>query len=422
MRALTRALAALVVGASSLVLVVSPAPAQEGGPVLPRAEAQATALRLSLFGNELVLSGADTAADAAPGAAAHGTGALLATTGFGQSSATADAANPSAGSEDPTCSDLSLPDGIPLPVGVITACSAAQASVSEGAGSAAAQGLAADISVLSTEDSPLPIDEVTGTVLAPILDLLGQAPLPEQLDQLTTVLQLALEGDITVLAIEAGATDATSTASSGAASATATAEGATITILDRSILGPVATIVIGRSVATATYEGDDISAEHVTAPVTIQFGVDVATILGAPTAPIPVPPGQSIDLPLPAPLTSRVIVAGGEDTETATLARSLAANIRVELATGLPGGGVVLAVSDAAAAVERPPAEDTTVTTPQARPPAARPQPAAPVATPRQALPRTGGDGSWLAVSVLLGVGAGLSALGYRRLRSTRPA
>lgn len=420
MRAIPRALAALAVGASTLALVASPGPAQEGDTVVPRAEAQATALRVSLFGNELVLSGADTAANAAPAASAAGTGALLATTGFGQTSATADQSTPSAGSEEPTCSDLSLPDSVPLPVGIITACSAAQASVSEGAGSAAAQGQAADISVLSTADSPVPIEEVTETVLTPVLELLGQAPLPEQLDQLTALLQLALEGDITLLAIEAGTTDATSTASSSSATATASAEGATVTILDRSVLGPVATITIGRSVATATYEGDEVSAEHVTAPVTIEFGADVAAILGAPAAPIPVPPGQSVDLPLPAPLTSKIIVAGGEDTETDTVARSLAANIRLELGTGLPGGGVVLAVADAAAAVERPAEAPVEPNVPQAQQPVDLPDAQRP--TPRQALPRTGGDGRWVPVSVLLVVGATVSALTYRRLRLDRSA
>lgn len=416
MRVLPRALAAVAVAAASFAAVATPGQAQEGETVVPRAEAQATALRVSLFGNELIVSGADTAANSAPGAAATGTGALLADVGFGQTTATADAGTPTAGSDEPTCSDLSLPADIPLPVGVVTACSAAQASVSEGAGSAAAQGQAADISVLSTADSPLPIEDVTDAVLNPILDLIGEAPLPEQLDQLTTLLQLALEGDITVLSIEAGTTEATSTASATSASASATAEGATITILDRSVLGPVATITIGQSVATATYDGTGISADHVTAPVSIQFGVDVAAILGSTSAPIPVPPGQVVDLPLPPPLTSKIIVAGGEDSETETVGRSVAANIRLELGTGLPGGGIVLAVADAAAAVERPAVEELPETTVDV--PTTQPSAVLPASVEREALPRTGGDGRWLPVSVLLGVAATLSALGYRRLRS----
>lgn len=417
MRVLPRALAAVAVATASVVAVSTPASTQEGETVVPRSEAQATALRVSLFGNELVVSGADTAANSAPAASATGTGALLADVGFGQTSATADSDTPTAGSDDPTCSDLSLPADVPLPVDVVTACSAAQASVSEGAGSAAAQGQAADISVLSTADSPLPIEDVTDAVLDPILDIIGEAPLPEQLDQLTTLLQLALEGDITVLAIEAGTTEATSTASATTASASATAEGATITILDRSILGPVATIRIGQSVATATYDGTGVSADHVTAPVSIQFGVDVAAILGSTSAPIPVPPGQVVDLPLPPPLTSKIIVAGGEDEESETVARSVAANIRLELGTGLPGGGVVLAVADAAAAVERPPVEE--LPQEQVTVPSTLPATVLPAQIERDALPRTGGDGRWLPISVLLGVGATVTALAYRRLRPT---
>lgn len=416
MRVLPRVTAALAVG--SVLVLTSPAVGaqEEATVVVPRAEAQATALRVSLFGNELVLSGADAESSSAPAAAATGTGALLATTGFGQTSASADAATPTSGSEEPTCSDLSLPAEVPLPVDVITACSASQASVGEGQGTAAAQGQAADISVLSTADSPIPIDEVTDAVVAPILELLGSAPLPEQLDQLTLLLELALEGDITVLSVEAGTTDATTTASAGAASATSTAEGATITLLDRSILGPVLTITVGRSSATATYDGTDLSAEHVVAPVSFQFGVDVAAVLGAPTTPIPVPPGQSVDLPLPAPLTSKITVVGGEDEVGDTTARSTAANLRIDLATGLPGGGVVLAAADAAAAVERPPVE---APPPAAVPPVDPPQvaPAAAPAPARQALPRTGGDGRWISIGVLLAVGATATGLAVRRLR-----
>ena len=47
--------------------------------------------------------------------------ALMGDQGFGQTTATADADTPTAGSDEPTCSDLSLPDDVPLPVDVTTA-------------------------------------------------------------------------------------------------------------------------------------------------------------------------------------------------------------------------------------------------------------------------------------------------------------
>ena len=101
MRVLSRVPAAIAVGAV-LVLSAPSVGAQDATVVVPRAEAQATALRVSLFGNELVIAGADAASSSAPTAAATGTGALLATTGFGQTSARADSATPIPGPRRPT--------------------------------------------------------------------------------------------------------------------------------------------------------------------------------------------------------------------------------------------------------------------------------------------------------------------------------
>ncbi|WCO66501.1 hypothetical protein PO878_18550 [Iamia majanohamensis] len=416
MRAIPRALTATALGVA-LVLGGGPGGAQEAeGPVVPRAEAEATALRVSLFGNELVVSSAASSADAVPSATADGTGAFLGTQGFGQTSAQAGPTTPTAGGDEPVCSPLSLPADVPLPVDAVTACSTARADAGADAATGTASGLAADISVLSTADSPVPVEEVTDTVVTPLLALLGgQAPLPEQLTGLTALLQQALEGDVTVLALEAGATTSTSTAATGSSSATSAAEGLVVTVLDRSVLGPVLTITVGRSEATATYEDGTLAADHVTAPVSFQLGADVAAVLGAPTTPIPVPEGQTVDLPLPAPLTSRITVAGGQDEVGETTARSTSSNIRLDLGTGLPGGGVVVAVADAAAAVEGPPA--VVEETPPAAPPAAEPPPA-PAPTPeRNALPRTGGDGGWVPVTALLLLGAGVVVVGLRRTR-----
>ncbi len=409
MSAIPRALVALAV-ASTFSLVGSPGGAQEdGGVVVPRAEAQASALRVSLFGNELIVGDTDSAASSGPSATANGTGAALATTAFGESSATADASTPTAGSDTPVCSDLTLPADVPLPITVSAACSTSQATAAEGAGSGSAQADGFEI-VVNLGASPIDLGEITDSVVDPILELLGSAPLPaDDLDQLEILLDLALDGTVPVLRIASGSTDATSTASATAASATSSAEGATIEILG----GIAATINIGRSVATATYEGDELTAEHVVAPVTITPGAALVQALGLPATPIPVPPGQTVDLPLPDPLTSRITVADGEDAISDTTATSTAANVRLDLGTGLPDGGVVFAVADAAAAVERPAAQ------PAPTPPPADPPVVSPASTPpaRQALPRTGGDGRWLSIGVLLAVGASVTFLALRRTR-----
>lgn len=408
MRALPRVLAALVVAAASSFVAV-PGGAQEGTVGVPRSEAQASAVRVSLFGNELIVGAAGSSASSAPSAAAEGTGARLATTGFGESSAAADATTPTSGSETPTCSDLSLPSDVPLPVTVTTACSASQATAAEGAGSGTARAEAFEV-VVGLGAAPIDLGAVTEQVVDPILELLGQAPLPvDDLEQLGVLLDLALDGTVPIVRLASGVTDATSTASGTAASASASAEGAIIEILG----GIAATITIGRSVATATYEGDQLTAEHVVAPVTITPGAALVEALGLPATPIPVPPGQTVALPLPDPLTSTITVADGQDEIGDTTARSTAANVRLDLATGLPGGGVVLAAADTAAAVERPAAQPT-ATVPPTEPPVVSPASTPPA---REALPRTGGDGRWISIGVLLAVAASVSVLALRRTR-----
>ncbi|QYG94666.1 hypothetical protein HC251_20995 [Iamia sp. SCSIO 61187] len=419
MRAIPRALAALGV-ASALTLGAVPGSAQEDTVVVPRAEAQAATLRVSLFGQQLVIGAVETAASSAPTGSAGGVGALLGPQAFGESSASADADTPTSGSEEPTCGELPLPD-IPVPVdisapsGLSPLCSASQASASEGAGtgSAQAQPLTIDVNVA---DLPLPpeLGDVTDQVVAPILDLLGQAPLPvEELGLLQTALELILDGAVSIVTIESGPTEATSTASGTAASGTATAEGLVVRILD----GLAATITVGGSTATATYSDGTLTAQHVAAPVTVEFGAPLVAA-GLPGGPIAVPPGQTVQLPLPPPLDARIVVASGEDEVGETTARSSAAAVRLDLLTGLPEaqGGIVLAASDAAAAVERPAEEPVAPpAAPPADPPAAAPAPPA----SRAALPRTGGEGGWVPVGVLLGVGAGITVLVLRRTRTS---
>lgn len=421
MRAIPRALTATLAG-TLLVLLSSPVGAQEGGEVpAPRAEAQATALRMSLFGQEVVVSAADAAADAGPTGTAQGSGAFLATTGFGQSEAVADASTPTSGSTEPTCSDLTLPPEVPLPVGAITACSTAQATAAEGQGSATATGLAADIDAGSSadlEELGLPIDELDESLIDPLLELIGEVPLPGELAQIDILLDTLLDNPLTLATIQAGATEATSTASASTASATATSEGLRIDLLDSSVLGPLATIVVGQSTATATFEGGAATAAHVVAPVTVELGIALATALGTSEIEIPVPEGQVIDLPLPPPLQSRITVSGGTDTRDGVNASSTADAVRLDLFTGLTGGGVVIAASDTAAAVEGVAVQDSPPVEPAGPPTEVRPS----GPTERGALPRTGGDGRWVPVGVLMAVAAGVALVTLRRSRTAPEA
>lgn len=422
MRAIPRILTFTAMGAA-LVLLPPPVGAQEGdGATAPRAEALATALRANFFGQEVIFSSADSQADSGPSGSAEGIGALLADTGFGQSDAAADAATPTAGSPEPTCSELTLPDSAPVPIGGIVACSAAQATAAEGQGSSTASGLAADIEVGNTADLEalgLPTDDLNETLIDPLLDLIGEVPLPGELALIDDLLATLLANPLTLATIQAGTTEATTTASNGASSASATSQGVRIELLDSSVLGPLATIVIGESSATATFEDGEARAAHALAPVTVELGIALATALGTSELTIPVPEGQVIDLPLPAPLQSRIAVSGGTDTVDGVTAESTGGTVRLDLFTGLPGGGIVLAASDTAAAVDGVVVESGPPTQTPTDPPT-QVQPEGPVdRAPRGALPRTGGDGRWIPIGVLMAVGAGMALLALRRTRST---
>ena len=176
------------------------------------------------------------------------------------------------------------------------------------------------------------------------------------------------------------------------------------------------TIEIGTSsaevVADAASGGTTPTVEGAVVRVTIAG--DIAALLpeGVPN-PIELAPGQTIDIPLPDPLASRITAPHTATSTTADGAqRAEASAVGVDLFTGLPDGGVALAVgavaSEAAAAA---PAQ-----APEA--PTAAPDPGAGTSGP-EALARTGGDGSLLLPVVLGGVSvAGLAAA--RRAR--RPA
>jgi hypothetical protein len=123
--------------------------------------------------------------------------------------------------------------------------------------------------------------------------------------------------------------------------------------------------------------------------------------------------GQDVKLPLPDPLASEIIASSGSTTTTKDGASAAAASLELKLFTGLPGGGIDLAVSDANAAVSGGAAVKVSATRPAPKPAA---PPGAPAA-PAQQLAYTG-DNPWRPVigAFLLVVAVG----GFEVIRRSR--
>ena len=143
-------------------------------------------------------------------------------------------------------------------------------------------------------------------------------------------------------------------------------------------------------------------------------------------APVPtLTPEQAAVVERAATGTGHLVVVGVPGSGKTTVALAIAARA---VAHGMDPARLLLLAPTrqaaarlrdrVAAAVERPAA------VPEPAPAAEVPEPTpeAPQALPerveRAALPRTGGDGRWVPVAVLLGVGAALTGVAGRRLRS----
>jgi hypothetical protein len=418
-----RRIAFVAAGAALAAAVTVPAagaaPGKQAAADTYSAEAESSALRLVLFGQQISIGASGADIDSPSKAHAKGQGALVVTQSFGATEATADTEGENAGSDTPTCSDLALPPAIPVPITATSACSTSQAAVTADGPSATATGSAFELSAAGTPQlAALPIGAVTGQLVGALQPILGQIPVPAApvVDQITTLLQDALAGNgVTILRVKAGDSAATSGATDHDVTAGHQATGVTVTVLERDGLNlpPVLTIEAGETTTKVTRDRTTgaVTAEQTAVPARVTVASDIATLLQLPQNSFEVPPGQAIDLPLPPPLQSSITVSAGKTTKGDGTATAESAAVDLNLLQGLPQGGVQLALSAGSAAVagDIPAVSPTSVAAP---PPAVAPE----------SLPRTGveqGRLTLLALSLALAA-VGIGALVVRSGRRSR--
>lgn len=423
----SRRLAAAIAAASVVGALVGVAPASAADtPERFVGSAAGRALDISLLTQELAFGDATGRVTSALDPTAKAAGQLLPSL-VGATSASASVTEPGPVNSGEKCGLPALPAplGDVLDLGV--ACSTSAAGVVDGLASSASNGYVASLGVdassilgqLPLDDvlSQVPIDQLADelqTALAPITGPLADAT---GLDVDTTVdtVQDLLDELLSVQALDVSLGKATTSVVTEAAKLTSigTAEGATIKVLPLTeALGgvPLATITVGASKATATY---DRSLGKATAlPSASLVKVELAPALGLPAAvsSIDIAPGQTVTILEGTPLQSTITVADGKVQNLADGGvKAVADGVSVELLQGLGAssptafdGGVALRLAHSEAVVAGAPA----VVTP------------APVVAGVTALPRTGGT-PWVP---LAGIGLLAIALLGRRasVRSAR--
>lgn len=430
--------------AGALLLAASFAPTASAAPPAAdtyAAEADASALLVNLFGQQLTVGAANTTVTSPDLATAKGSGALLVSQEFGGSEAAATGAGAADGSATPSCSPLTLPESVPL-LDLSAACSSAIAAVTDAGGDATATGQALHLSLggdplVQPILDQLPIPVITEALLSGLgglLDTVLPVPTEEVVDELNTLLNDALTGNgVSLLTVDAGGSESRSTSTADAVSASSVAKGAVIKVVDRggSTFGlqPVLTIEAGTSTTKVTRDrsSGETTAEETAVPLRITVADDIAFLLQLPENTIEVPEGQQVDLPLPAPLTSSIKLSGGSTKELGDGASAESGTVELNLLQGV-NGGVRVALSTGSASVvgtkaptgpTTPPQGPTTTVARPGGPPAATPPPA-----PRTTLPRTGINDDRrqeLMIGLLLSAGA-LGALVVRSSRRSRSA
>lgn len=398
-----------------LTALAMPAGAQTTTQPTYKVSAKATGLDLQVLGQGITLGFSHSEAGSDPVANATGVGLLLPGLGNqGELNASATADGQSNGTPAPgVCGPLSLPPDVPL-IDLSTACSSAVASISGGVPSSIATAQVASIDVNALDVlKQLPLSDIT-TQVQPLLDGLKQVF--DQLDTtgidantlISTLLQaLNQSGDI--VRVTLGPTSASATGEGGSpsvASALASAQGTVVELLPRDLLNlaPVVKIEVGAA-------SNSISVNRDNGEATVQFDPALVKITLAPDIaaalpdqfpnPISLAPGQNICLPLPPPLQSCIIVGAGSQTKLDDgTTHAEAAGVSLQLATGLPGGGVQLSLANTV--VE---GRAVGVEAERQAPPAEEPP-----------LARTGGSTDAALVGVLLA----LAAVAYLLNRSTR--
>ena len=424
-----RRLAAAVAAASVVGALVGVAPASAADtPERFVGSAAGRALDISLLTQDLAFGDATGTLSSALDPASKAAGQLLPEL-VGATSASANVANPGPVNSGEKCGAPALPSplGDVLDLGIACSTSTAAVDTAKGLATSASNGYVASLGVdASSILSQLPLDDVLSQV--PIDDLADElqtalapitGPLAEQtgieLDTTIDTVQDLLDELLSVQALEVTLGKATTSVVTEASKLTSigTAEGATLKVLPLTeALGgvPLATIKVGASKATATY--DRSKGEASAQPSASLVSIDLAPALGLPVAlsHIDVAPGQTVRILEGTPLQSTITVADGRVENLADGGKkAIADGVSIELLQGLGAssptafdGGVAVRLAHSEAAVAGAPA----VVTP------------APVVAGISVLPRTGGT-PWAPIA---GIGLLAIALIGRRasVRSAR--
>lgn len=415
LRARLLAAASLTALTGAVALTAGPATAAEGGlePGQQRTLAEARALEISLFGQELSIGLTDVSSAAAPLVRTHALGAVLAGTLAGEELLELAGVDLTEGDDQPTCSPLVLPAELPV-LDLAVACGTAKASTAGGTIVGDALAGMAEISLSATNllnDTPLAQLPVQATVdqllggLAPVFEVVDQLGLDAESLVSELLNGITQGGDL--VSIQLGPSGSLTNTDAATSLAKAAAQGATITVIDRSLLSlpPVLTIEVGAAASQVSADRATGEATPTVDPALVRVTIadDIAAALLLPTNVIEIAPGQTQCLGLPAPLDSCISVAGGRTLDTADGGkRAESEGVGIQLLNGLPDGGVVLNLAATAAEA----AAGAPVETPRVIPAA----PAQPT------LARTGAE-STLPIALALGA-AGLAGLAITRRRT----
>lgn len=370
-------LSVCLLAAAVMALPASAQTAPSGGqPEAYAAQAQGSALALTVMGQGLSIGAGQASLDSTPKAIANANGALLGTTPVGASTAAATQNGQSVtdgSASNPTCGPLSLPSTVPV-AGLTTACSFSQAALNNNLPSASAGGQALNLAIgtssltalnaqLSSLVSSLTtqLGNVLGNILSPIT---GGAIQPDQLGTLLN--DLTTKSGSQLVTVQLGATTSNVIATGSTVTADATATGGTVCVgyVDGVCL---VTITVGKAEATAVRDRGANTATPTVNPsaVTIQILPALFTGLsqiqgigavltgafqnqnGVPT--LTLQQGQSFSIPQ---IGATVVASSGSTTKTADGVSASASSLKITLAD-LPGlnGGISLALADANAAV-----------------------------------------------------------------------
>lgn len=369
-----RRLAAIAVVATVLGALVGVAPASAATAERFVGTSAGRALDISLLRTDLAFGDAKSTVDSTLKPVASAAGQVLPSLVGATSAPTPDGKD----THGEICGLPQLPDEIAAVIDLSAACSTSVAKVVDGLASTDANGYVAALGIDASSllgQLPLPdlsetLDEVTAPVLAalqPVIDAVEGAT-GVNIDEAVTTVGDLLDELLAQKALDVSLGKATSSVVTAASSLTSvgTAEGATIKILPTSdLLGstPLATITVGSSKATATYDRGTGTA--VPAFDAALVTVNVAALPGlTPAISQTIAPGQTVTILEGTLLQSTITVANGR-TETLPNGgvKAIADGVSVELLQGLNAstpasydGGVALRLAHSEASVAGAPA------------------------------------------------------------------